>query len=110
LPDRHLDRGIIAVRPIEPERLRGMERRLREETRHGSAMLLRGVHQERMAEIDVASFAGRQCLRPLQRSGEFTKFGVRHSLLAGGFEQPCDLQVRSHLDAGRSIAFSRVGE
>ena len=73
-------------------------------------MHLRGVHQERMAEVDVASFAGRQCLRTLQCSGEFIEFGVRQSFLASRFEKPCDVQMRSDLDARGSIAFSHVGE
>src|SRR5258707_1456161 len=52
LPDRDFDRRIVAVRARELERLGRVKRRLRHEARNYAVVHLRGMHQERMAEID----------------------------------------------------------
>jgi hypothetical protein len=57
LSDGQLDRRIVVVHPIKPERLGRMERRLRHETRLRATVHLRGMHQERVAQVDGAGFA-----------------------------------------------------
>jgi hypothetical protein len=67
LLDRDLDRRIITVPPVEPERVLRirMQRRLAHEPRCGPLMPLRGVDEEGMAHVDVACLAGRRRLRPV---------------------------------------------
>src|SRR5690606_29770950 len=52
--DRPLHRRVIIVRTVQPERLARNERRLSEEARLAAAVALRGMDQERVAQVDSA--------------------------------------------------------
>lgn len=92
-PDRKLGRRIGAVRPIEPERLGWMQRRLRQKARLLASVLLRRMHQKRMAEIDRAGFAGCERQRTIERRVEAAKLCERQAGFAGWFEQASDVAM-----------------
>jgi hypothetical protein len=108
LPDGDLHRRIIAILPIELQRLGWMKRWLRHETRCGTAVHLSCVDEEGMTQIDGARFAGGQCLWSFGSHPVQNQMG--HARIAGGFEKPRHVEMRSEPDSYRSVQLTDVGE
>ncbi|OKO90452.1 hypothetical protein AC629_04545 [Bradyrhizobium sp. NAS80.1] len=87
-----------------------MERRLGQETRLSAPMHLRRMHEEWMAEIDIARTPRRQCFQALQFRTEFTQLVMRQPIVAGRMEQSCDIPMGSNLDTRWCVVLSNVRE
>src|SRR4051812_6478272 len=85
-----------------------MQRWLRHETRLDTAMHLRGMHEERMAEIDGAGFAGGHCLRSF--GSHLVKHQMRHSGLAGRCQESRHVEMRADAYSRWSVVFADVRE
>ena len=109
--DRALDGGGRAVGAVEAEWRRQVERRLRHEARARASVRLRGVDQERVAQVDRAGRAGRRASgeRRCRRSRR-PPARAASSRVAGRRQQPRDVQVRADSDARRRVVLAHVRE
>jgi hypothetical protein len=105
-PDGYLDRQVSAILPMEAEWFSRVQGRLRHEAWHRTAVLLRGMDQERMAQIGRTGFARRQGLRPL--GAHAVQHRMRHAGFAGRREQPRHVEMRADPYSGRRVVLADV--
>ena len=107
-PDRDLHGRIVAALTIKAIGLGQAERRLRHETRRRAAMPLRRMNKEWVAQIDRARLSHRQCFRPI--GTDVVEVHVNLARLAGRFEEPRHVHMRSDPDPRRRIIQPDIGK
>jgi len=111
--DGLFDRRVCPIDTMQEKRFGREKWRLCKKPRVGALMLLSGMHQERMAQVDRACVS---CRRDLAPTGDFSKaflggqLSRRQAVLAQRSQNPCDIKMRTHANARRSVTLADIRE
>jgi hypothetical protein len=101
----------LSGRPCEIERFAPVERRLREEPRPAPTVAIAGVHQERMAKVDIACLASRERELAMVHVRQVpVHVRERHAGVSGMSQRSRDVQMRADADPRRSVVDVHVRE